>query len=1004
MVKALWGYSLRAPSLFVPSVLLLAACSIDRAVSEGTPDGTVVVDGDASGSQDGTAEPDGAVDSAPRDVGRDTAQVRADALADALIDAERADRQPPDSEPADTAHPLPDLGPDSDASSADAVAQDAAAVDAGSQEDVAPAEPDGAPDVPGRIDLDRDGVTEAEGDCDDQNPTVHAQAPEICDGVDNDCDTLIDEGTSVSCYDGPDETLGVDRPCRPGLSVCQEGQLSPCRGQVLPGPVETCSNLVDDDCNGAIDDGCDQDGDQFTVADGDCDDRPGLGAAIHPNADEDCDGVDNNCDGTIDEIETDCYEDGEGLSLGVGVCAAGSSTCRDGIWGPCEGQILPLPEACGNAEDDDCDGQVDEQCEVDPCQNIDLDSPVVASSPCVTAGSDARGVVYVTLRDLAGNPLSGRDVQITAAPQIPLEPDAVVDAAGTYYRSYGTEGLIGDLRFTATVTCGERRQALRATPTLRIVPGLPAGSGLRTGGCSGIDGNVTATITDAETGAPIADAWLMVGVLPRADLHDDPATFVAGEPGQARNTARSDAQGVARVSDLGDALSGPQVVTVGADGYENVTLGGLAGSVLSVELRPVTPPEAERAGIRGAFTEFDDLSPDNSTDAGIVLRSFDLRFLSTFALGRLLGRYECWDPVTEPPFGDAIPPSSVPGNVYIPAQLEPIFGFPVRIDEHNFALEPTPIGRDSFIALSGKIPTDEIVALMLNRGSLTSMLDLLSLSEIGVVHDLEVDGMLENVTIPLTASLTDNAACAIDNAPPNASVFCVAAGDWSGARGTGRLFPMGFRTLSAEEIAEGVVGVPVATVADEGVFRGIGYLGAAVSLYLDPDDAPVGQTAAASAILDRTHLSAAGGTIEAGTFFATMAVVRDNRVVGWEPVARPHSPAVDLCRIEIVRRVIETYDPGDCTTERVSTWEHPVWTSYVAGDPGEITLPRVPDDWPRAPHDGLVDLRGTPERDDLRLRVSCMGLGLSPDFNFHAGDFSAVTEGMTHVSSNEVRF
>jgi len=47
----------------------------------------------------------------------------------------------------------------------------------------------------------------------------------------------------------------------------------------------------------------------------------------------------------------------------VGVCEAGRSTCKDGVWGACEGGRGPMPnEVCGNSLDDDCNGQVDENC------------------------------------------------------------------------------------------------------------------------------------------------------------------------------------------------------------------------------------------------------------------------------------------------------------------------------------------------------------------------------------------------------------------------------------------------------------------------------------------------------------------------------------------------------------------------------------------------------------------------------------------------------------------
>src|SRR4029079_15368586 len=51
-------------------------------------------------------------------------------------------------------------------------------------------------------DDDGDGLSEDQGDCDDADPKVHPGAPEIADGVDDDCDGLVDEATDVSDDDG----------------------------------------------------------------------------------------------------------------------------------------------------------------------------------------------------------------------------------------------------------------------------------------------------------------------------------------------------------------------------------------------------------------------------------------------------------------------------------------------------------------------------------------------------------------------------------------------------------------------------------------------------------------------------------------------------------------------------------------------------------------------------------------------------------------------------------
>ena len=261
------------------------------------------------------------------------------------------------------------------------------------------------------------GVMACGDDCNDVDRTTSPTATEACDGRDNDCDGMVDEGVAIAGFVDGDGDLHGD-PARALMGCAGLANFSPIGDDCddadparHPAQPEVC-NLRDDDCDGTVDNGTvmttwyvDSDGDGFGNATGqtrssclapagysvlgtDCDDRD---AHVHPGATEICDGKDDDCDGRANfRVATNDFEDDDGDGVADGACSTGPMDCDDR-----NPAVHPgAPEIGGDGVDENCNAMVDEMCALATWYvDADGDGWGDASAPTVSSCSVQAGHV-----------------------------------------------------------------------------------------------------------------------------------------------------------------------------------------------------------------------------------------------------------------------------------------------------------------------------------------------------------------------------------------------------------------------------------------------------------------------------------------------------------------------------------------------------------------------------------------------------------------------------------
>jgi hypothetical protein len=307
--------------------------------------------------------------------------------------------------------------------------------------------------TPGYVDTDGETATGCE--CMLTNGGI-----EMCDGADNDCDGVIDNGFDFQHDPNNCGACGVvcsaanaDGFCAGGVCgyTCRSGYFD-VDGKAADGceydcrktadPTEVCDG-IDNDCNGLID-GEDPhlvytpaDRSCYSSAAGSC--QAGVVTCFAgnlvcvgagPPSQEICDGRDNDCDGSVDESDPNlglaCYAPGMAGCIAAtgscqGACKMGAYVCTNGTL-VCGGMVTPVLETC-DGKDNDCDGVVDNgiDTEIDPlncggCGHVCSFPHAIAAcvnGVCVLDEKNRHGSCAVGFVDQNGDPADGCEYPCT---------------------------------------------------------------------------------------------------------------------------------------------------------------------------------------------------------------------------------------------------------------------------------------------------------------------------------------------------------------------------------------------------------------------------------------------------------------------------------------------------------------------------------------------------------------------------------------------------------------
>jgi hypothetical protein len=831
-----------------------------------------------------------------------------------------------------------------------------------------------------------DGVCVESSDICEAQPKVDGTT---CD--DGEYCTVGDQCSSGNCESGGSRHCNDDDPCTD--DSCNEGQ-NQCDNVLVPKPGlegpygdNTCNNQMDDDCDQLTDEN-DPNCMQCTVP-ADCDDGD-------PCTADDC--VSNNClndpqaaNGTICDDGLYCTDGDECLA---GVCGGTTRDCSDGVTctdDTCNENLDTCESVPNDGLCDDQNPDTTDTCDpVQDCQNVTCalnpDSVVTASSTCLVRDSFARATIFVDLRDTGGQPVIGAEVTFgTTGEPVTWVEGAVTESIslpGTYYRTLIAPLTGAGTTVSVDAACVGSSLTLNQTATVTYADPNTGDGG--TAGCSPADGNLRVKVIEAETGNPIENANVMVGLTDGTPFTTSAEDYLAGNVPSGSNLATTDALGYAYFYDLGTALDGNLTVTAGQpNGAPSdrayFTFERLQASDVIIPLRRSSPAGNSVRFSGGTVSDFSLTPVLSDIQEALVLPEVSLDDVTAIGADNLLAKNRC---VTFP--GPSEEP--VPGNRYLPTQEVVMAG--IYVNEALWELSFPQNRRLNAIFYS--LPMDT----MTSSCAVSEFFANIEISpyatyfgETGFVPTPNTSTDTADYDIPLDFAYPRLLTLTASARPAQTDLLGIVLGDYAGSDGTGPGYINGLSLVRYDAADPDTTDVPFAsdgsggnvpTNPDPGNAR---YYMAAVALYFDP--------VTARPAVDRPDITAENGTsavlwrddgsgdppfsgasdvtaiVDSFLEIAKLKIDTSHKTFIWDDLAfngtNPHLSVHHMYRVTKKYRDVPLpcmQEPDVISTTRDLYWE--VWRPYdvncsdttgseITPNPKEcFTLPTLPAAWPRA--------------------------------------------------------